>query len=149
MKAQSILVPVDYTDVSHDALRFAMNLAHDMHSQVTVLHIEPSIPRYDVGIEPYVDLNRQPDEMLRELQLTVGGDIDETVPFELQVAVGEPTQRILEYADMHETDLIVMGTHGRTGFSRLFMGSVAESVIRQAHCPVFIVKHNSHTEATT
>ena len=149
MKAQSILVPVDYTDVSHDALRFAMNLAHDLHSQVTVLHIERNVINYGIGMEPYVDLNREGDELLRELELNVSADVDASVTCEFQVAIGEPTQRILEYAGMHETDLIVMGTHGRSGFSRLFMGSVAESVMRQATCPVFIVKHNSHHETAS
>ena len=148
MKAHSILVPVDYTDVSHDALRFAMNLAHEMHSHVTVLHCEPKAYLFAAEFGPSLLPDLEPGELLRELQLTVSGDMDETVPCELEVAIGEPTEQILEFAGSHDTDLIVMGTHGRTGLSRLFMGSVAEAVMRQSACPVFIVKHLSHPAAT-
>jgi len=144
MNAQSILVPVDYTDVSHDALKFAMNLAHDMHSHVTVLHIEPTAHTYEFGVEPPEDLNRNTDVILRELERNITPDIQEGVDCEFQIAIGDPAHRIVQFADTHDTDLIVMGTHGRSGFSRFFMGSVAETVMREAHCPVFIVKHNTH-----
>jgi nucleotide-binding universal stress UspA family protein len=147
MKAQEILVPVDYTNVSHDALRFALDLAHDMHSHVTILHVEPKLYVYTEGYAAPVGLDRQPDEILHELESTIASDLDATVPCELQVAIGDPAQKILDFADSHHSDLIVMGTHGRSGLVRLFRGSVAESVMRQSHCPVFIVKHEPMMES--
>jgi nucleotide-binding universal stress UspA family protein len=61
---------------------------------------------------------------------------DPNVPFEHRLLTGDPAEEIVRFADEARCELIVMGTHGRTGFKRLLMGSVAEAVIRRAKCPV-------------
>ncbi len=65
---------------------------------------------------------------------------DPGVPYEHHLVVGDPATSISELAKSQGADLIVMGTHGRTGLRRLLMGSVAEAIVRRAPCPVFIMK---------
>ena len=72
---------------------------------------------------------------LKSIQPTVEG-----VQASWQVDFGPPAQRIVEYANENDVDLIVIGTHGHTGLRRVLMGSVAESVVRKAECPVLAIK---------
>lgn len=65
---------------------------------------------------------------------------DPNVPFEHRMLKGDPAEEIVRFADEAHCELIVMGTHGRTGFKRLLMGSVAEAVVRRAKCPVLTYK---------
>ena len=58
--------------------------------------------------------------------------------------LGKPSEEIVQHAAEHEIDLIVMGTHGREGLARALMGSVAETVVRRARCPVLTVHHPEH-----
>jgi nucleotide-binding universal stress UspA family protein len=69
------------------------------------------------------------------------------VPYEHHLLRGDPATTIVEVAEQENCDLIVMGTHGRTGFARLLMGSVAEAVVRRANCPVFTYKLPRRTPA--
>ena len=66
---------------------------------------------------------------------------DADVPHEHRLLHGDPIGEIVRLAEQEHVDMIVMGTHGRTGLSRLLMGSVAEAVVRRADCPVLVVKH--------
>jgi len=70
------------------------------------------------------------------------------VRFEHKLLVGDPASAIVEAAEEENVDLIVLGTHGRTGLTRLLMGSVAENVVRKAKCPVLTVKHPSPLPST-
>jgi len=72
---------------------------------------------------------------------------DPSVSFEHKLLAGDPAAAIVEAADQENVDLIVLGTHGRTGLTRLLMGSVAENVVRKAKCPVLTVKHPSAVPA--
>jgi universal stress protein A len=85
--------------------------------------------------------------LLHELQSTLSADVPSDVPCDWQVEVGEPVDRIIDFANAHHNDLIVMGSHGKSGISRWLFGSVAESVMRKANCPVFIVKHHENSPA--
>ena len=65
---------------------------------------------------------------------------DPTVPVVHKLLVGDPAEAIVQQAEAEHADMIVMGTHGRTGLTRMLMGSVAEAVVRRAACPVLTVK---------
>jgi nucleotide-binding universal stress UspA family protein len=101
------------------------------------------------GGEMYIALDD--DETKGELRRMLGNVVptDHNVPFEHRLLVGEPATAIVEDAEKEGADLIVMGTHGRTGLSRLLMGSVAEAVVRRAKCPVLTVKHPAQVPAQT
>ena len=72
---------------------------------------------------------------------------DENIKYSQHLLVGEPADAIAHFVDEHDIDLIVMGTHGRTGVMRLLMGSVAEEVVRKAKCGVLTVKQPTADDA--
>jgi nucleotide-binding universal stress UspA family protein len=138
MNIKTILHPTDFSAASHYALELAFSLARDHGARVILLNVvEP--PFY--GGEPLMPIATLPD--LR----TEAENWFETLPkpkgnieTKQVIAEGDPVSQILRVAAEEHADFIVLGTHGRTGLSRLLMGSVAENVIRNAMCPVVAVK---------
>jgi nucleotide-binding universal stress UspA family protein len=130
----TILHPTDFSEQSGHALRFAAALARDYGARLVVLHAAEIPPvGYAEGViipntEEPIRAARQQFERLEVPQLGV--------PVERRFEVGGPTETILQTAADVHADLIVMGTHGRTGIARFLMGSVAEQVVRRAPCPV-------------
>ncbi len=142
MKLKKILLPVDFSHSSDAALSFASSLAADSKALLTLLHIGENSPAYLAGYggfsytpefhEKVVKENRM---LLERIKPTIAG-----IEFEHQYLDGDPAQEILGFAKRENIDLIVIGSHGRTGLSRLLLGSVAEAVVRGATCPVLTVK---------
>jgi nucleotide-binding universal stress UspA family protein len=128
-----ILVPIDWTDLSQRALRLATRLAREHAAELVLLYVVP-LPALMHGPPPESYLN-QLLEALRRLQ-----PCDPKVRVQYLVAEGVPALAILSAARGSQCDLIIMGTHGRTGLKRLLLGSVTEVVIRKAPCPVLTVK---------
>ena len=144
MEIRHILAPVDFSDYSKRAVDMAIFLAKTFGAKLSLLHvIEP--PPYP--IEGYAgssiaaslldDLERKATEDLTQL-LPDGQSAGVEVAY--QVVIGSPSRQIIETAEAAQIDLIVMATAGRTGFSRLVMGSVAERVVRTAPCPVLTMR---------
>ena len=145
MKANKILFPTDFSHFGDEALRWATSLARDSGATMIIVHVEEPPMAYGGG-ELYIgtdDTNR--DELKHALVQVVPAD--HNVPFEHKLLVGDPATAIVQAAEEEGADLIVMGTHGRTGLTRLLMGSVAEAVVRKAKCPVLTVKHPSAVPA--
>jgi nucleotide-binding universal stress UspA family protein len=143
---QRILCPVDLSECSHAALAHALILAKAGNAKLDVLHafyvpenIQPSLLVWmATGPRPVWQIaEEQARKDLDEFLARHGQDIAQRI--DLHVVHKDPTSAILDFASEHGTSLIVMGTHGRTGTSRLFMGSVAERVVRRAPCPVLTV----------
>jgi nucleotide-binding universal stress UspA family protein len=138
MNIKAILHPTDFSAASHYALELAFSLARDHSARVILLNVvEP--PFY--GGEPLMPIPTLPDlrteaENWFETLPKPKGDIET----KQVIAEGDPVSQILRVAAEEHADFIVLGTHGRTGLSRLLMGSVAENVIRRATCPVLAVK---------
>jgi nucleotide-binding universal stress UspA family protein len=146
MHADKILFPTDFSPASEDALRWATALARDSGATLRIVHVEEPPMAYGGG-EAYIALD---DEQTKgELRRILGNVVpgDHHVPFEHMLLLGDPASAIVEEAERENADLIVMGTHGRTGLSRLLMGSVAEAVVRRAKCPVLTVKHPAEVPA--
>jgi glycine betaine transporter len=141
-----ILVPVDFSGHSDQALRHATMLASRLGATVELFHVvddpflsgawspEMYVPNMRELLESLIGDARQ---RLAVLQSSVS---KEAVSVETAVATGQPASSILARAKAGRFDLIVMGTHGRTGVSHVVMGSVAERVVRKAECPVLTVK---------
>jgi universal stress protein A len=145
MKLQRILCPIDFSDCSQAVNEYASVLAQATGAELIYLHIcQPQIP-YDSFAFVNVNATGEEDrEQLLEFKPTVSGvDAHHIVEF------GAPADRIVEYARESDADLIVMGTHGRTGVSRALMGSIAEAVVRRATCPVLALKNNSKVPQPT
>jgi nucleotide-binding universal stress UspA family protein len=138
-KVRSILVPVDFSKPSLDALPHAHALARQYKAQLALLHvIEPFHP--DMLIDTTRSQRDAPvaaHERLGKLADATKRDWPKTGR---ELRAGHPVDVILAMAKRTNADLIVMGTHGRTGFRRAFIGSVAERVVRQAPCSVLVVR---------
>lgn len=132
-KPKKILVAYDMSDVSRTAWKHAAALAQSCGATLDAVYVEP----WQVGVHlmPPPDLTPERVSILRNLIVKVVGDKTEVV-----ILQGEPADRILSYARRHHADLIVVGTHGRTGLKRALLGSVAEDIIRASPVPVLAAR---------
>jgi universal stress protein A len=166
----TILVPVDFSSYSTEALLCASSIAERFSASLLVMHvIAKEVRTYETPrhlehqgmphqvfalLGPFSERLEEPTEMTD----TVTVDLREQAhaalqqflprqlaghPLELRVEVGRPFERILETAQRDNVDLIVMGTHGRTGLAHVMLGSVAEQVVRMAPCPVMTAKNST------
>jgi nucleotide-binding universal stress UspA family protein len=125
-----VLHPTDFSERSRFAFDFACSLARDYRAQLIVLHVMP-VPL----VQEKRDYREEMSGLLDRMEAP-----DPRVRVERRLEQGDPAPQILRVAEETGSDLIVMGTHGRTALSRLTMGSVAEEVVRQAHCAVMTLK---------
>lgn len=139
-----ILCPVDFSDPSHAALRYAVDLCGRFGAELTLLHVmQPpgfTLPEGMVvaGADVFADLQRDVEKALatwREEAERLGA-----TGVRSDTATGATHPEIARYADDRGYDLIVIGTHGRTGIAHALLGSTAEKVVRYAHCPVLTVR---------
>ena len=152
---QKILVAVDFSTFSREALRAGLDMGKLRDAEVTALHIaknkgnDPLYTVYGEGMHPAVPAskNREDERVALEnrLELMIR-EVAGTKKVESYVFHGNPKNEILAFARSGGFDLIVMGTHGREGLSRIFLGSVAEHVIRHAPCPVYVVREKAAKE---
>jgi nucleotide-binding universal stress UspA family protein len=133
----TILCPTDFSENSEFVFRVACSLARDYNARLVLLHVMPPMVIYAGGPVP-VETWPTIDEVQGKLRELEGQS--HHVRVESQVLEGDAVDMILRAAEETNSDMIVMGTHGRTGLGRLLMGSVAEAVIRKAPCPVLSVK---------
>ncbi|MGH7369639.1 MAG: universal stress protein [Candidatus Methylomirabilaceae bacterium] len=138
-KITRILNPTDFSMAAEGPSRLAARLAMRTQASLIVLHVLPPEPG---GAEPAP--GALVDESRKQLQLwfetVVREETQRFLPIEYQVAIGAPAQGILWAVGETGADLVVMGTHGRSGVSRLLMGSVTESVMRAAPVPILALK---------
>ena len=131
-----LLCPVDYSEPSRRALLHAIAIARRHHSQITVMHVEgalEAVARAEGGLYDQF----LPEDALRDF-VSTATDYDRQ-RIQLVSTTGRVVEAIIEQADRGSSDLIVMGTHGRSGAARVLLGSVTERVVRDAHCPVMAV----------
>ena len=134
---RQILCPVDFSDISRHALDHAAAIAQWYRSRLTVLHVFVNLPTMDVPPLMLEDADR---ERLKTAIRTMAVGLPRDVDLHLSVQEAEHVHdEILGQLAATHADLLVLGTHGRSGFQRLFLGSVTEKVIRQAPCPTLVV----------
>jgi len=146
MNAKKILFPTDFSTSSDAGLRHATALARESGATLLVLHVEEPPLAYGGGEMYYGVPNPDHAAINRMLKAIVPTSPD--VKYEHRLVVGEPASEIVRIAEQEGVDMIVMGTHGRTGLRRMLMGSVAEAVVRRATCPVFTFKETTTAVAT-
>ena len=142
MHAKKILYPTDFSEYSEAALAHATALARDTGAKLVIVHVkEPPDAYVDTGgFAGYpVDVNEA--ELLDELSKIKPTDPD--VGYAHRLLTGDPATEITQFAEKEGIDMIVLGTHGRRGLTRMLMGSVAEAVVRRASCPVLTIKQPS------
>ena len=146
IEVRRILCPIDFSDHSRRALDHAVALARHYGSTITVLHVVPPRPGVAVGATPVVfgPIVSGPADHERVLAdvrafMTTGSATG--LRIDALVCEGNTAAEILDQAAAMKADLLVMGTHGRSGYDRLLLGSVTEKVLWKASCPVMTVPH--------
>jgi nucleotide-binding universal stress UspA family protein len=140
------LFATDFSPTSGGALQYATSLARDSGALLLIAHVE-ELPLPYAGGEMYLAQPEYPNpEIRRMLEAVVPPD--KTVRYEHRLVLGTAAEDIVKLANEEGVDLIVMGTHGRTGLARVLMGSVAEAVMRHASCPVLTLKQANKVPAT-
>jgi nucleotide-binding universal stress UspA family protein len=168
MNINKILVPIDYSNHSTLALQWGTSLAQKYGAQLLLLHVipkaveevstqGPGLPYFSYEEElrqvpaarsrpssPEVVLIDYVEKTETELADLVRTHLTDPGSATVKVTLGKPAEEILQVARDEAVDLIVMGTHGRTGLRHVLLGSIAETVVRTAPCPVFTVKATAH-----
>jgi nucleotide-binding universal stress UspA family protein len=145
-----IVAATDFSEDSNLALGFAEELARKFSAEILVLHVDQPLapvmmtpelgPAMDVGAMSRIG-EEQRLLAQRELDRIVGKLRDSGLKVRSLLRVGSPFLEILHTAQGEGADLIVLGTHGRTGLAHVLMGSVAERVVQKAPCPVLTIRH--------
>jgi nucleotide-binding universal stress UspA family protein len=142
MTIQRILFPTDFSRYNDGALKLASSLAAEARATLHIIHVfDAQALNVAMGEEAYLYAAAWQEDFetakrnLRSVAPTAAG-----VAYHQECLAGSPVPEILAYAQTHKIDLIVMASHGRSGLSRLLMGSIAEGVMRKASCPVLIIK---------
>jgi nucleotide-binding universal stress UspA family protein len=139
MRLNTILVPTDFSPSSDAALRLATALARDSQARIVIVHVAEPRPAYTVaGV--YASLPTGNEFQEENEQLAKTAPPDPAISVSRRFIVGSPAEEIVRCANDLQADMIVMGTHGRTGVVRILLGSVAEAILRHATCPVLTVK---------
>lgn len=134
-----IVVPWDFSDLAVEALNAARSMVNSV-DQLHVIHVDTLvIPAGDPGsIYGVVSQDTQRENLIRAFRDRMTGTDLANVDFE--VRFGDPGSEVTKFSEQVSADLIVISSHGRTGLSRLLIGSVAERIVRLAHCPVLVLR---------
>jgi nucleotide-binding universal stress UspA family protein len=134
-----VVVPVDLSAASLRAVETAMQLV-EIPAHVRIVHVLPVLAAAEPGViwDTVDDAGRSQHaaRAVRERLLQAGFE-----GLDVSVVVGDPGHEIADFAEQVGADLIVLPSHGRTGLTRLLIGSVAERVVRLAHCPVLVLRN--------
>jgi universal stress protein A len=141
-----ILVPIDFSECSRKALRYAIPLAKEHAASITLVYIVPKqYTTYDYGgpnmpaLEAlsYVNAEKRLNDLIEE-------EVHAQIPAHALIRTGSPIEDILDAAAKLPADLIVIATHGHTGFKHILLGSVTEHIVRRAPCPVLVVREREN-----
>jgi nucleotide-binding universal stress UspA family protein len=133
-----VLVPIDFSELSFAAQEKALEFV-EHPSNLYILHVLPHLsPLEPCVVWNTIDDNHRKQNVQKAFRKKFNSPEYEEV--HLEILFGEPGAKIIDYAKQQQIDLIVIPSHGRTGLSRFFLGSVAERVVRFAHCPVLVVR---------
>jgi len=143
---KKILCPTDFSEPSYEALKMATELTLHFSSELIVVHVVapsvvvPATPAFQASFsipEDQQELEKSSRKMLEDL---VKERVGEKIWTRTMVVVGDPADQIVKIADEEKVDLIVIATHGQTGWRRLVFGSVTEKVVRLAAQPVLTIR---------
>ncbi|RMF93803.1 MAG: universal stress protein [Candidatus Schekmanbacteria bacterium] len=141
---KKILVPYDFSQLSEKSLHLAERIANFYHSEIDLVFVNQPITYYPYYLSDYIseeDVLEKIDEEIKEkLEALANREESKNIKVDTFVKRGEPYEKIIELSEELASNLIVMGTHGRSGIAHVVIGSVAERVIRSSHIPVMTVR---------
>lgn len=139
-----VLIATDFSDASRNALRYAAAIARNHGARLHVVHVVSSVGYRMVGADAEVHAAELAARELKELWGRLAGDdLSSTVELALIVRRGDVCAQLEDLIQKEDIDLVVVGTRGRTGLSKVVLGSVAEEIFRKASCPVLTVGPSS------
>ena len=145
---KKILVPIDFSDNSKKALRYAIPFAQQFKATLILVYIvEPTIYPSDFGFGQvgFPDVEKEMHEKaIGEMSALIDSFVPEKMTARTLVGSGIPFVEITTFAKEEEVDMIIVATHGRTGVEHILFGSTAEKIIRKAPCPVLVVRSEEH-----
>ena len=149
IKLKKILYPTDFSESSLEAMKYAVSFARDYKARLVLMHVVNeqifseglNLPRLAA---PEALEQELVAEATRQMRTLIPADVRAGVDVEHVILRGMPFLEIIRYAKANEVDLIVIGTHGRSGMEHIIFGSTAEKVVRKAPCPVLSVKPAQH-----
>ena len=149
IKMKTILHPTDFSEPSRHALGYAVSFAREFEGKLYILHVIE-----EISSAMYFDMLQAPPlvQLMNDIENQARKALDEILPPEVRGAIpteylirrGVPFLEIIRCAGQIKADVIVCGTHGRTGLKHALFGSVAEKVVRKSPCPVLSVRHPEH-----
>lgn len=143
MTAKHILVPTDFSEYANYALDYAIEFAHVLQARLTVLYVF-HLSSLALGEAPPAVLDdtlaTMETKAQQQTQMALARVQNRGLQGDSVIVEGIPFEAIIETAHRRDVDLIVIGTHGRTGLTHILMGSVAEKVVRLAPCPVLVTR---------
>ncbi len=143
-----ILVPIDFSEFSDLALFYGREFADKYDAELHLLHVLEvhlsGTPQFVMGIAIPERIEESIDLVQKKLDETTADDAQAGRNIVTATGHGSPFVEILRYANEQNVDVIVIGTHGRTGLKHVLLGSVAENVVRHAPCPVLTVRPQGH-----
>jgi len=150
IEIRKILVPTDFSEFSQCALRYGCELAKRFEAELHLLNvvedIYPLIPDPGMTFPPLESYLVEVQEAARRGILNLPpSDLGDGISVVREVISGVPFLEIVRYAREQDVDMIVIGTHGRSGLAHVLMGSVAEKIVRKAPCPVLTVRPEGHS----
>ena len=150
IKLDRVLVPTDFSDFSRPAMQYGCAIAARFGAELHLLHIvpDPAMLVPEAAAFSIETMQAQSESLVKDaealLQKLPPDGWDDGKPVVRKVRVGAAFMEIIDYARENEIDLIVIGTHGRSGLMHVLIGSVAERIVRKAPCPVLTVKPEGH-----
>lgn len=139
----NILAPIDFSDYSKNALKYAAEFAKEFNAKLYLIYVvEPMIYPADFSMGQIaipstdIDLHARAEEELKNLAKSINSGLK----VETMIKTGKPFVEIIETAKEKDIDLIIIATHGHTGVEHLLFGSTAEKVVRKAPCPVLTLR---------
>jgi len=141
---KKVLVPIDFSDYSKSALKYAVNFAKSFNADIILIYVvEPIIypPDFSMGQIAMPSINTEWDDRAKdELQKLAKSEIKDIANVKTVIKTGKPFVEIIETAKEEDIDLIIIATHGHSGVEHILFGSTAEKVVRKAPCPVLTLR---------
>lgn len=138
MQFKKIIVPVDFSRAANAGVELAANVAKDSGARLLIVHVQEPPEAYNSGVMYYGIAEPTAEELMKMLTDIVPGN--PSIAYEHRLIQGDPADAIVRLVREEEADLIVLSSSGRTGLTRVLMGSVAEVIVRKAPCPVLVCK---------
>jgi len=145
LRLKKILVPVDFSEPSRKAMAYATSFAKQFNAELLLFHAVPIMtapaPMYSIPLETDARLREESSKQLAQWRSALPAELSS------KAIIGDGASayaQIVQTATENNVDLIILGTHGRTGAARWLIGSTAERVVRYAACPVLVVREREH-----